>query len=79
MDNKLQIQYNLHPATLERWEQIKTVSPYKFSQATALRCVDMVAIWPKLKPATFDDAIKAVQYSYGKEQCASNKKPPHSL
>ncbi len=30
MDNKLQIQYNLHPATLERWEQIKTVMPYKF-------------------------------------------------
>jgi hypothetical protein len=59
MDNKLQIQYNLHPATLERWEQIKTVMPYKFSQATALRCVDMVAIWPQIKPATFDDAIKA--------------------
>jgi hypothetical protein len=59
MDNKLQIQYNLHPATLERWEQIKTVMPYKFSQATALRCVDIVAIWPQLKPATFDDAIKA--------------------
>jgi hypothetical protein len=59
MDNKLQIQYNLHPATLERWEQIKTVMPYKFSQATALRCVDMIAIWPQLKPATFDDAIKA--------------------
>jgi hypothetical protein len=59
MDNKLQIQYSLHPATLERWEQIKTVSPYKFSQATALRCVDMVAIWPQIKPATFDDAIKA--------------------
>jgi hypothetical protein len=59
MDNKLQIQYNLHPATLERWEQIKTVTPYKFSQKTALRCVDMVAIWPQLKPATFDEAIKA--------------------
>jgi hypothetical protein len=59
MDNKLQIQYNLHPATIERWEQIKTVSPYKFSQETALRCVDMVAIWPQIKPATFDDAIKA--------------------
>jgi len=23
--------------------------------------------------------IKAVQDSYGKEQCASNEKPPHSL
>ena len=58
MDNKLQITYNLSAATLQRWEQIKSATPAKFNQTTALSCVDMIAIWPQIKPTTYEQAIK---------------------